>query len=100
MVKETINLIIRKFIGRLSKEFNIKKVILFGSQARGDVSKNSDIDLIIVSDDFKTMKSFERSSAMYKYWDALIPKDFICYTQKEFEYLKKRISLVSESIKE
>ena len=31
----------------LSKRFNIEKIALFGSYARGDETKNSDIDILI-----------------------------------------------------
>ena len=45
--------------------------------------------MIIVSDDFEEMNGFERISKMYDYWTERIPVDFICYTKKEFEKLKK-----------
>jgi predicted nucleotidyltransferase len=32
---------------------NVSKIILFGSQAKGSQTKESDVDLIIISDDFK-----------------------------------------------
>ncbi len=38
----------------------LKAVILFGSYARGDYNKNSDLDVMIVLDDYKS------------YWDELI----------------------------
>ena len=40
------------FIKELSKLFGkrIKKIILYGSYARGDFNKNSDIDLMILTD--------------------------------------------------
>ena len=36
-------------IGMLKSEFPIAKVILFGSKARGDHDKHSDIDLLVVA---------------------------------------------------
>ena len=33
---------------RLADNFNPKKIILFGSQARGNADKNSDVDLLVV----------------------------------------------------
>jgi predicted nucleotidyltransferase len=38
----------------------LKAVILFGSYARGDYNNNSDLDVMIVLDDFK------------RYWDELV----------------------------
>ncbi len=39
---------------------SIKEVYLFGSYARGDWLKESDLDLIVVSTDFRNMKFTER----------------------------------------
>lgn len=36
----------------LAKKYNVKKVILFGSRARGDFKKKSDIDLAVQGGDF------------------------------------------------
>jgi predicted nucleotidyltransferase len=38
----------------------IKKVILYGSYARGKATEESDIDLVVISDDFKNMDLWER----------------------------------------
>ncbi len=89
---------LKKFVGRLSKDFEIKEIILFGSRASGTEKEDSDIDLIIVSPDFEGMNFFERGANMYDYWDLMIPVDFICYTEKEFNLLKKRVSLAREAL--
>ncbi len=39
---------------------SIKEAYLFGSYARGDWLKESDLDLIVVSTDFRNMKFTER----------------------------------------
>ena len=36
----------------LAEKYNIKKVILFGSRARGDFKRTSDIDLAVSGGDF------------------------------------------------
>ena len=36
----------------LAEKYNIKKVILFGSRARGDFKRTSDIDLAVGGGDF------------------------------------------------
>ena len=90
---------INKFVKRLSKDFSIKKVIFFGSRAFGKPKENSDIDLIIVSEDFKGMNFFERVSKMYDSWTIDMPVDFLCYTTNEFNKLKKLVSIVSYALK-
>jgi len=41
---------IKKIITPLVKHYPIKRIILFGSHARGDASEHSDVDLIIDSE--------------------------------------------------
>jgi len=38
----------------------VKKIILYGSHALGKAGEDSDIDLLVVSDDFKGMDLWER----------------------------------------
>ena len=47
-----IDNVLEKFIKEISKLLGkrLKKIILFGSYARGDYEKNSDIDLMILTD--------------------------------------------------
>ena len=88
--KQSIS-IVKEFITALKKDYDIDRIIFFGSRAVGKPHKGSDIDLIIVSDDFEDLNFFERGASMYNYWPWLIPVDFICYTTKEFNILNKRI---------
>lgn len=90
---------INKFLKKVGKDFNIKKAIFFGSRAYGNYKRDSDIDLIIVSDDFEGMDFFERVSKMYDYWDLDIAVDFLCYSEKEFNKLSKLVSVVSHALK-
>jgi len=98
--KEDIIKGLKNFLEELNKDFEIDKVIFFGSRANGNSTKDSDIDLIIVSDDFKEMNFFERVSRMYDYWVLDYPVDFLCYTKEEFKNLKKRISIVKMALEE
>lgn len=91
--------IINDFKNKLIKKIPIKKMILFGSRAWGKPKRWSDFDLIIVSDKFKNIKSIQRASEMYDYWDADYPVDFICLTSGEFNKLKKGVTIVSEALK-
>lgn len=100
MGKHGIKEVIISFINNLKKNFSIERVILFGSQATKTAKKDSDVDLIIVSKNFEGMPYLERGAKMYNYWNFKIPVDFICYSPSEFNLLKKRISLVSNALKE
>jgi len=96
--KESLKLI-GDFVNKLTKHFSVKEVIFFGSRAEGRAREDSDIDLIIVSDDFEGMTFFRRVAKMYDYWETVMPVDFLCYTIEEYERLKKKISIVSEALK-
>ncbi|MCH7568185.1 MAG: nucleotidyltransferase domain-containing protein [Nanoarchaeota archaeon] len=98
MGKKEFIKVIENFVTKLSKDFDIKRVIFFGSRVSGKARKDSDVDLIIVSNDFEGMSFFERGARMYDYWTEEIPVDFLCFTEKEFNKLKKRISIVSGAI--
>jgi predicted nucleotidyltransferase len=41
-----------EYCKNVNKEFKLRKVLLFGSRSRGDFYPHSDIDLLLVSDDF------------------------------------------------
>lgn len=88
----------------LQKRINVSKMLLFGSYARGEQKKYSDIDLLIVSRDFEDVKFTKRSPSLYQMWhfdlDMNYPVDFVCYSSKEYEKLKKKVSLASQATKE
>lgn len=89
---------LKMFVQELGKDIDIHRVILFGSRVRGKTGKDADVDLIIVSPDFEEYGFFERGARVYDYWKLDLPVDFLCYTPKEFNRLKKKISIVKEAI--
>jgi predicted nucleotidyltransferase len=77
------------FIERWSRDPSIKKIILFGSVARGDVRRDSDLDLIIVQETDK--KFLSRLEPFYR--DARIAMDILVYTPDEFAAMTEGIFL-------
>ena len=47
-----VNRLIRQFANELKKEISVEKIFLFGSYATGNPTKDSDIDVIVVSPAF------------------------------------------------
>jgi len=84
---------IKKFKERVSRKYKVDKIILFGSRARGSYKKESDVDLTIISKDFKKIKFLDRSRGLYLTWGAEYPVDFFCYTPEEFKKMKKRLTI-------
>lgn len=91
---------VERFLRRVSKKYRLKKAVVFGSSVRGEFGEDSDIDLIVISDEFEGISPLKRPVQLYLEWDLDYPVDFICYTTKEFEELRKRPSLVREALKE
>ena len=69
---------------------NVSKIILFGSQAAGTSTEESDIDLVVVSDAFTDKSIFEKVKLL-KQADAktikkfMIPLDIILMSPHELE---------------
>ena len=47
----SVTTVITEMVDRIVREFNPEKIILFGSQARGDAREYSDVDLLVVMPD-------------------------------------------------
>lgn len=68
----------------------ISKIILFGSHAKDKATEESDVDIVIISEDFSNKDIFERAiltkeaeiMAMKKF---MMPLDIITMTPQEFE---------------
>ena len=96
------NSIIKKlkiFKSNLNEEVPIKKMIFFGSRVTGKPHRWSDIDLIIVSKKFQNKKFRYRPIGFYKYWKLDYPVDFLCYSPREFNNLKKQVTIVRDAAK-
>lgn len=90
---------LREGLKKFKEKSGIDKVIVFGSVAKGEASKHSDVDLVLVDDRFRGKDFFERARGLYKYWDSKYPVDFLCYTPEEFEKLEGQVSIVREAVR-
>ena len=85
---------LKAFLGKISSRVKVTDFILFGSRAHGQHRKYSDVDLLVVSPDFRG-KAFRRSHDLYDYWKLDLPVDFICLTPEEFkEKSKSRLNVI------
>ena len=68
-----------------SKNVKIKKIILFGSYAKENYNAGSDIDVIVLSDDFAPMNYWERidliSEVIYEIFE---PIEAVSFTPEEW----------------
>ena len=100
MAKETdIQRITKRYIQKLARSMTINKAILTGSWATGKYLEDSDVDLIIVSDDFSKMTLSERLSYLQKNWKNRVPLEAFGYTVDEFRKLGQRSTYVKDAIR-
>ena len=64
MAKRKVKAAVAVFLGRCLRESGVtpSKIILFGSQAKGKATKESDIDVVIISEDFRNKDILERAA--------------------------------------
>ena len=87
MDKDNISKIISCFRKALeAKGVKIDKIILYGSWANGTQREDSDIDLVVISKDFKEKDFWQRinmlSDAIY---EVFVPIEAIAFTPEEWE---------------
>jgi len=72
------------------KGIKVSQIVLFGSQARGTAGEESDIDLVVISEDFAGKDLFQRAEITGDvHWEVvkkvLVPLDIIAMTFEEWE---------------
>jgi predicted nucleotidyltransferase len=77
---------------------HISKLILFGSQATGHATEDSDVDIVVLSADFENKDIFERArltmdAEILTIKKFMIPFDIITMTPEEFESGSSLVSL-------
>lgn len=96
---ETLSLL-KAHLDFLREKFKPEMILLFGSRARGDNLKESDIDLLLVSKEFEGVPFIERMALAYGMWDKKEDLEQICYTPSELGEMSERIGIVQSALKE
>jgi predicted nucleotidyltransferase len=76
---------------------NVQKIIVFGSQANGKYKAGSDIDIIVISNDFKNKDIFKRArltkeAEIMTIRKFMIPLDIVTMTPEELADDKSLLS--------
>lgn len=87
MDKETVIKIVNEFHQKIvAKGINPSKLILYGSHVTGRIHEDSDIDLVVISDDFKEKDFWERIEIMADViCELFVPIEAVAMTQEEWE---------------
>ena len=91
---------LQQFARIISKEYPLRKMILFGSQATGKTHQDSDVDIMIVSKKFEGVRRLDRAPDLYMKWNLDYPVDILCYTPEEFNRKKNFFGIVQQAVKE
>lgn len=86
------------YINKIGRKMPLTGVLLFGSFAYGKPDKNSDVDLVVISNGFKKMHfddrldwlNAQRDKETYK-----IAMDVIGYTPAEFNTIEKHSAIMA-----
>lgn len=96
--KKSVIKLVNDFISELKKKnISIRRAILFGSHAKGNAHKYSDIDVAIVADEFEGVNFIDLKFFM----DIKIKKKYALISTQTFNsnYFKKGDAFIQEIIK-
>lgn len=75
-------------------------VIAFGSRVRGDALSTSDLDLIIVSPFFASVRFLRRAATVLEMLDFPAGLELLCYTPEEFSERREEFGIVRVAVEQ
>jgi predicted nucleotidyltransferase len=103
-LKNNIKKIIKEYLKYFPKNIKIEKIFLFGSYAKGNYDEDSDIDLILISSDFKKIDFLKRLEMLSSFRKSKLTQsvamDILGYTPEEFKNISKESIIIKKAIKE
>ena len=104
MDKKRVREEVIKIVKKLKERNKLDKVILFGSFARGDFGKHSDVDIMAISKKFNGIEKLKRSPKLYydihNNLKLKFDVDIVCYTHEEFNNLRDKSILIKGVIEQ
>ena len=93
-------LVIQPLVQLIVEHFHPQRVILFGSQARGDAATGSDYDLLIIAP--STLPRWQRTAPVYRLLAGTgVAKDIVWWTPEEVaEWQAVRSHFISTALRE
>lgn len=85
---------VQAVIQRLIQVAKPKKIILFGSYVRGGVTRDSDLDVLVVTGDEVESPRRESVRLRNSLSDINMPMDILVVPYSRFERLRKKIGLI------
>lgn len=107
MDRKKINLkkIVKAYLKNMPKNIKVVGIFLFGSYATGRIREDSDVDIIVISPDFKKTPFIKRLELLSHVQGAgeitrSVPMDIFGYTLKEFKEIDKESVIMRQAKKE
>lgn len=85
---------VQSVVQRLIKAARRKRIILFGSYARGEVTRDSDLDVLVVTRDDVESPPRESVRLRKAVSDINMPMDILVVPNSRFQALREKIGLI------
>lgn len=88
-----------RFLKRLKRELGAVEVYIFGSRVYGTPLLESDLDMIVVSEEFGRRGFIENMELLSRMWDGSFTVEMFPYTPEQIEKYAEKKTVVSEALK-
>jgi predicted nucleotidyltransferase len=88
-----------RFLKRLKRELGVVEVYVFGSRAYGTPLLESDLDMIVVSEEFGKRSFIENMELLSRMWDGSFTLEMFPYTPEQLRKYAERKTVVSEALR-
>jgi Nucleotidyltransferase domain. len=88
-----------RFLKRLKRELGVVEVYIFGSRVYGNPLLESDLDMIVVSEEFGKRSFIENMELLSRMWDGSFTVEMFPYTPEQLRKYAERKTVVSEALK-
>jgi predicted nucleotidyltransferase len=83
----------------LKRELGVVEVYIFGSRAYGNPLLESDLDMIVVSEEFGKRSFIENMELLSRMWDGSFTVEMFPYTPEQLRRYAERKTMVSEALR-
>jgi predicted nucleotidyltransferase len=88
-----------RFLKRLKRELGVVEAYIFGSRAYGNPLLESDLDMIVVSEEFGKRSFIENMELLSRMWDGSFTVEMFPYTPEQLRKYAERKTVVSEALR-
>jgi predicted nucleotidyltransferase len=88
-----------RFLKRLKRELGVVEGYIFGSRAYGNPLLESDLDMIVVSEEFGKRSFIENMELLSRMWDGSFTLEMFPYTPEQLRKYAERKTVVSEALR-